>query len=97
MLENNLIKSIIAHACPYCKQDIYVESVMTPPSINSLFTKEDVKEAKEDCLKRIETISISDEKKEAVIKWVNDPNVVFNQNEVENIILSLLNPENQNE
>ena len=54
-----------------------------------------VAEAKKDCLARIETLTISDEKKSAVIKWVNDPKVVFGTSEVENIILSLLKPEQE--
>lgn len=65
---------------------------MTPPSVNSLFTPEMVEEAKKDCLERLETIAIEDEKKEAVKKWLNDPNTVFGPGEVESIILSLLKP-----
>lgn len=93
MQENNLIKSITIHTCPHCKQDIYMESVMTPPNITSVFTKKDIEEAKKDCLKRIETLAISEERKNGVIKWVSDPEIVFGPAEVENIILSLLEPE----
>ena len=53
MPENNLIKSITIHSCPHCKGEIYVESSMIPPSINSVFTKKDVEDAKKDCLHRI--------------------------------------------
>lgn len=93
MPENNLIKSITSSTCPHCKEEIYVESSMTPPNINSIFTKKDVEEAKKDCLERIETLAVSEERKEAVIKWINDPEVVFGPGEVETIILSLLKPE----
>ena len=79
--------------CPHCKEEIFIESQMTPSSVNSLFTKEDVEVAKRDCLERIETLTLDDEKKEAVIKWLNDETTIFGPNEVESIILSLLKPE----
>jgi hypothetical protein len=90
MQENNLIKSITSSNCPHCKNEIFIESVMTPPNINSVFSKKDIEEAKKDCLARIETLAIDDNKKESVIKWINDPEIVFGPGEVENIILSLL-------
>lgn len=93
MAENNIIKSIITHTCPHCHEEIYIESSMTPPAVSSLFTKEEVNEAKRDCLDRIVTLSISDEKKEAVTKWINNPETIFGPDEVESIILSLLSSE----
>ena len=92
-MENNLIKSITAHTCPECGKDIYVESQMTPSSVSSLFTPKDVETAKKDCLERVKTLTIDDEKKEAVVKWINDTSTIFGPNEVESIILSLLKPE----
>lgn len=93
MSENNIIKSITAHICPKCKEEIFIESQMTPSVIGSLFTKDDVKKAKEDCLSRIETLSIEDEKKEQVTKWINNEETIFAPSEVESIILSLLKSE----
>lgn len=93
MQDDNLIKSITIHNCPHCKADVYIESLMVPPNINSIFTKTDIDEAKKDCLKRIETLAISDERKNDVIKWINNPEIVFGPAEVEAIILSLLKPE----
>jgi hypothetical protein len=93
MAENNLIKSIVVIPCPHCNADVYVESQMTPPSVNSLFSAKDLEEAKKDCLARVDTLSLDDERKQSVIKWINDPETVFGPSEVENIILSLLAPE----
>lgn len=93
MQENNVIKSITSHSCPKCGEDIFIESQMTPSYVASLFTKDDVVIAKRDCLERIETLTLDEDKKEAVIKWVNDPDTVFGPGEVESIILSLLKPE----
>ena len=93
-MENNLIKSITVHTCPECGKDIYVESQMTPPSVSSLFTNGDVETAKKDCIERVGTLAIDEEKKAQVIKWINDSTTVFGPGEVENIILSLLKPEN---
>lgn len=93
MQENNLIKSITSHSCPKCGEDIFIESQMTPSYVASLFTKEDVAIAKKDCLERIDTLALDEDKKDAVIRWVNDSNTIFGPDEVESIILSLLKPE----
>ena len=96
MPETNIIKSITVHTCPHCNGEIFIESQTTPPVVSSLFTAESVAKAKADCLARVETLTIEDEKKASVVKWLNDANTVFGPEEVENIILSLLKPEEQN-
>ena len=93
MEETNVIKSIVESACPHCLKPIYIESQFHPATVGGVFTKEKMKEAKEDCVARIEVLSIDDEKKEAVIKWVRDPSTIFAPWEVESIINSLLKPE----
>ena len=95
MSENNVIKSIVVHVCPHCKGEIFIESQMTPPIVNSVFTTKDIESAKADCLARIESLSIDEEKKTSVIRWLNDPNTIFGPGEVETIILSLLKPDNE--
>lgn len=93
MSENNIIKSITVHVCPHCSKEIYIESHMIPPNVNSLFTAEAIEIAKNDCKDRVETLTIDEEKKVAVVKWLNDPSTVFGPEEVESIILSLLKPQ----
>ena len=93
MSENNVIKSIVNQNCPHCGKEIFIESQMVPPAVTSLFTQEAVDAAKKDCLTRVETLTIPEEKKDAVKKWLGDPNTVFGPTEVESIILSLLKPE----
>lgn len=93
MSENNIIKSITTHNCPHCKGEIFIESQMIPPVVSSLFTPADVAVAKKDCMTRVETLAIDDEKKAAIKKWLDDPRTVFGPGEVENIILSLVKPE----
>lgn len=92
MSENNVIKSIVTHNCPHCGKEVFIESQMTPPIINSIFTAEAIEAAKKDCIGRVETLMIEDEKKAVIIKWLNDPETIFGPNEVESIILSLLQP-----
>ena len=94
MHESNTIKSITTHACPHCGGDVYIESQMVPPSVTSLFTADDVNDAKAECLTRLTTITIDAEKRDSVVKWINDPETIFGKEEVENIISSLLNSEN---
>lgn len=93
MTENNTIKSITMHTCPHCNKEMFVETHMTPPIVNNLFTTEEVEQAKKDCLERLETLSLENEKKEAIKEWLNDPNTIFSLGEVESIVLSLLKPE----
>ena len=94
MSENNqTIKSISLHTCPKCGTEIYVENQITPPIVGNVFTKQQMLEAKEDCKERVKVLSIDEEKKDAVLKWIADPNTVFSGEEVESIINSLLKPE----
>ncbi len=93
MDENNIIKSIVESTCPECGKTIYIESQFHPATIGGVFTKEKMKEAKTDLLARIEVLSIDDEKKAAVIKWVKDEATIFAPWEVESIVNSLLKPE----
>ena len=97
MTDNNIIKSITAHVCPKCGEKVFAESQMLPPVVNSLFTESQVEEAKADCLKRIETISIGDERRAGVEAWLKDPNTIFGPSEVDAIILSLVSPEEKEE
>lgn len=92
-MEENKIKSITNHTCPNCNQDIFVETQIIPPTIMSIFTPKDVATSKVDCITRIETLTIDEEKKTSVIKWINDPRTVFGPSEVDSIINSLLKPE----
>ena len=90
MSNENNIKSISFHECPHCKKGFYVESIFTPPEVSSLYTKDEVAKAKNDCLERLETLSIEDDKKELVKNWLDSPDTIFGPSEVESIILSLL-------
>ena len=92
-MSENLIKSITVHKCPKCQEEIFVESQMTPPVVGSLFTVSDVETAKKDCLARVETLAIDEEKKAGARKWLADEDTVFGPNEVESIIISLLKPQ----
>lgn len=93
MQDNQIIKSITTHNCPHCKGDIFIESQMIPSYVSAIFTPEEVKLAKEDCIKRVEELDLPEEKKEAVKNWVELPNTIFGPSEVEKIILSLVKPE----
>lgn len=93
MPENNVIKSITVHTCPHCTKEIYIESQMIPSTVNALFTAEMVEVAKKDCIARVETLDIDEEKKKNVIKWLSEEGTIFGPNETESIILSLLKPE----
>ena len=92
-MTDNIIKSIVEGVCPHCAKTIYIESQFHPATVGEVFTEEKMNEAKKDCAARIESLTIDEEKKNSVLKWLNDPTTIFAPNEVENIILSLLKPE----
>lgn len=95
MENNNTIKSIFNLTCPHCEKTFFVESRFAPPAISSVFTTEEAKQAKVDCLERLDSITIEDEQRELVIKWITDPNTIFGPDEVEPIIMSLLKPQDE--
>jgi len=93
MSETNIIKSIVEGTCPHCQEIIYIESQFSPATVGEIFTKEKMDSAKKDCVERVQSLSIDDDRKKSVIDWVLDENTVFGPGEVESIILSLLKPE----
>jgi hypothetical protein len=92
-MDENIIKSIVESTCPHCNKQIYIESQFHPATVGGVFTKEKMNEAKEDCIERVNALSIDEEKKDAVIKWIRDPLTIFSPWEVDSIINSLLKPE----
>lgn len=94
MQENNqVIKSIVEHNCPKCGEKLFIETHTIPATTNAVFTEREMLDAKQDCLKRIEVLSIDEEKKQSVIRWINDPATIFSVAEVDGIVESLLKPE----
>ena len=92
MPENNLIKSISEHECPSCGGLIYVETETLPTIVSSVFEPDDVAVAKSEVIRLLDGIDIDADKKADVIKWVNDPETIFNQSEARKIIDSLQEP-----
>ena len=76
--------------CPHCQKVIFAEFVNTPTDLSSIFTKEEMIKAKEDACLRVESLSIDDDKKEEVLKWIRDESTIFAPGEVDEIINSLL-------
>ena len=93
MQENNTIKSILEHNCPKCGEKLFIETQTITATTSAVFTMDELMNAKQDCLKRIEVLSIDEEKKQSATKWINDPTTVFSAAEVDGIIESLLKPE----
>lgn len=94
MQENNqIITSIHQDSCPKCGERLFIETQTFPATASAVFTMNEMMDAKQDCLKRIEALSVDEEKKQSAIKWVNDPATIFSGAEVDSIIESLLKPE----
>lgn len=94
MQENNqIIKSILEQPCPNCGQKLFIETQTIPATTSAVFTMSEMMDAKQDCVKRIETLTLDEEKKKQVLAWVNNENTIFSGAEVDGIIESLLKPE----
>jgi hypothetical protein len=89
----NVIKSIVESTCPHCQKQIYIESQFHPAVVGEVFTREKMDEAKKECVDRVQSLTIDDDKKKHVIDWILDEATVFGPGEVDSIILSLLKPE----
>jgi len=86
----NTIKTITPSTCPHCQKDIMVEFVNNSPEVSSIFSVEDVENAKNDVRERISFLAIDESKKTQVLEWLDEPETIFGPSEVDNIINSLL-------
>ena len=82
----NLIKAIAPATCPHCGEDIFICHQQTPPTLNWVLKEEDVKTAKEELLKHLDTISVEESEKVAILEWINDEETVFGPEDVMSII-----------
>lgn len=89
------IKTITPINCPHCNEGIFIEFINKSPEFSTVFVLEDIRKAKEDARLRIEYLSIDPDKKEEVLRWINDESTIFSPGEVDEIISSLLNEKNE--
>ncbi|MFA7708290.1 MAG: hypothetical protein WCX73_05055 [Candidatus Pacearchaeota archaeon] len=89
--EPKIIKSIIPTICPDCGKQIFLGFQTMIPSAVSITTEKDIKEAKEDALKRIDSIIFKSEiKKQEIIDWLQKEETLIEQGDVDSLIKEIL-------
>ncbi len=92
-----IIKTTHPATCPHCQKQIFLSYNMMIPTLVSISTAEEIKEAKEDVKKRLIDLKFKNEKrKEEILKWLEEENTLIDQSDVEELVKQVLN-EIQNE
>ena len=94
--EPKIIKTIVPANCPHCNKQIFVGYQAMIPTLVSITTDKDIKEAKEDVLKRLQDIKLKDEKrKDEIKKWLEKETTLFEPADVDSLIKEILKEENE--
>lgn len=88
-MEGN-IKTIVPTTCPNCQHDIMVEFAMAPTVLGDVFTMEQMKDAKQELLRKIKDMDLPKEQHAQVVEWITSEDTIFGPSEVPTIIKSLL-------
>jgi hypothetical protein len=67
-----------------------VEFAMTPTVLGDVFTLEQMKDAKQELLKKVKDLDLPKEQHDSVVEWVTSEDTIFGPGEVPSIIKSLL-------
>lgn len=91
-----IIKTIIPEFCPHCKKPILICYQMMTPSVTSLITLEEVKEAKEEVRKRLAEITFKDpQEKNNILGWLNSDEALIGLADVDSIIKQILKQQSE--
>jgi len=86
-----VLKKIIPTTCPECGKEIFVGFQSVVSSLTSVVTKKDIEEAKEEIKKRLSEIKLKEpEKKDEIIKWLDNENTLIDSSDVEDLLKQLL-------
>jgi hypothetical protein len=87
MQDSRVLKQIVPDKCPYCGKEIMISTNIVLPSIVGIFTKDDLKKAKEKIKEGLAGIQWSSEKeKEDIFTQLDNPSNLLDASDVESII-----------
>lgn len=89
-MEPSDIKALAPTQCPHCKGEIVVEFRSTAPQLTSVFTPQEINGAKETTIQRLNILPISAERKQELLAWLRDPDVIFSPNDVSTILANVI-------
>ena len=85
-MDNTEIKALIPTSCPSCKTQLIVQFKVTAPSLSGVFTAQMIEEAKQEAIKRINDLGVTEEISTPVIEWINDPDTIFTPDDIDEIL-----------
>jgi len=92
MNEQKALKSISQAKCPHCSKDIVVSSKMLMPWVDWVLKSEDIEKAKQTVIGMVEkSTTITPEEKKSLVAWLNNKDVLFGPEEIENVMQQILN------
>lgn len=86
MEDNNIIKSIVPHICPHCNKDFFIELQTIPTMVSGTLTHKDVKEAKEDALRKVADLNIDFKDTDEAIQWIRNEETIFGPSDVDSVV-----------
>lgn len=89
-MEEGTIKSFVPHICPHCNKDFMVEIKMTAPEIPTILRDEDINNAKQEVISRIDASDIDVEEKRKAVEWLSNQDIMFGPNDVDEVINGIL-------
>lgn len=90
-MEPSEIRALAPSQCPHCHGDIVIEFKSAAPFVTRIHTPEAIKEAKEKTIQRVYLLPLTDEKKNSIVSWLRQPEVVFSPNDVDSILSEIIN------
>lgn len=89
-MEQNSIRTIIKTTCPHCENEIAVSFLFSPPVLTDILTNEDIKLAKATARSEVDDSNLSEKEKESAKQTINDPNIIFGQDAVDEVLEGFL-------
>ena len=80
------IKALATGNCPHCSKEIFIEIINYPSQVAGIFSKENFEDAKKHVVEVIGAMDMSDEAKAQAKEWVENKDVLFGPNEIQEII-----------
>jgi hypothetical protein len=85
-MEPSSLKILLPIECQHCKKQNIVSMEMAAPTPHNVYKDEDLKEAKEECILKLQDIPGAEE----VVSWLLNDTTIVTPDEVDNIVLNAL-------
>ncbi len=98
MEEPKILKTIIPVDCPHCQKTICIGFQSMVPSITSIVTLKEIKEAKDEVIKRLDDITFKEKgNKEKIIEWLNKETTLIDKGDVESLLRQIVGEQSPEE